>query len=111
MVVIVVVAPPPAQLPVSVMAANACPADEHHALEVPPEGGVQGEVDDGVVARVRHGQPVSAQPYDVHVGEVVDGRVVVAHHRDDVKGQPAHGVDHHHYDDHFHELARKERGK
>ena len=75
-----------ASFPVPVMAADAGAADKHHAFQVPPECGVEREIDDGIVTRVRHGEPMGAQPHDVHVRQAVDVWVMIAHDGDDVQG-------------------------
>ena len=48
------------------------PTHQNQLLEAVSETGVEREVDDGVVAGVRHGEPVGAQPDHVDVFDGVE---------------------------------------
>ena len=65
------------------------------------EFGVHPAVNNWVIHAVTHGQPMRNHPHDVHVFSVIDTGIHVACYVDDVKRQPADGVDN---DDHQHHL-------
>lgn len=64
-----------------------------HSFEVAPEAPIKRDVDDRVVARMRHGQPMSTQPYQFHVSLVVDFGIAVSDKGYDVQRKPTHSID------------------
>lgn len=80
-----------------------------HRPEAVPEFGIHPAVDEGVVHAVAHGQPVTSHPDVVHALRVVDGRVYVPRHVDDVQRKPTRGVNHHHHD-HHPDYLKRQRG-
>ena len=66
--------------------------------------GVHPTVNDGIVHRVGHGQPVNGQIELLDVSGRVNGRFVPRNDEVDVIGQPAHGEDGHHHHHHLHHL-------
>ena len=66
--------------------------------------GVHKAVDDGVVERVGHGQPVDDQVDVLDVGTQAEHGVHLDHDEVGVVGQPAQAEDHHHRHHHLHHL-------
>ena len=69
--------------------------------------GVHKAVDDGVVERVGHGQPVDKQVDLLDVGLVADAVVHLHHDEVGVVGQPAQAENHHHRHHHFYHLCER----